>query len=263
MTEFVSYILDKSAWLYTRIYQNEFFFFDLWSILHLLSGFAIFMSLRAMHSKRPLVILISILVLYEIVEILFAYFAFNIFRPETIKDQFTDIFIGIAGGLLCSLYLSFAGSSGSKKQIPALLILMLVASFTYAFIWTGFYQYHYNVDSYNTPGINWSTVSAWTSAGMLILLLFSFLPLKHITVRVIFSWLGYFISLLIFEYFYYYILEVRETSGIPLKPLIFGLVHGTRKLHVFYLIAPFLIISLFSFGKWLLNLAIKTKAQKS
>lgn len=248
MIDFISYILEQSAWLYTKIYQTSLFFFDLWSIVHLLSGFAIYLVLRALRLKHPLIILLSILLAYEVVEILFVYFAFMIFHPETIKDQFTDIFIGLCGALVGKVYLK--NSSGYREKHPLYfnLFMMFVASFTYAFFWVGFYHYHYNVESYNSPGINWSTVTGWTAGGLFVLTLFRFLPVKNIVMKSGITWIIYFGALLLFEYIYYYILEVRETSGLPLKPLVFGLVHGTKVLHIFYLAAPMIILSLYALG---------------
>jgi hypothetical protein len=253
---FIHDILDQSSWLYTKLYQNELFFFDLWSIVHLWSGFSIYLLLRALQLKRPMIVLALILILYEIAEILFIYFAFMIFRPETIKDQFTDIFVGMAGAALSWLYLKAAARYREKAVSPAEIFLILVVSFTYAFVWVGFYHYRYNNEAYNTQGIAWPTAMGWTFGGVVILGLFRLLPVKKLLPRLALTWLLFFTGLLAFEYLYFYILDVREISGLPLKPLIFGLIHGTRKLHVFYVIAPFIIIGLFNFGKWLTNNAI-------
>ena len=40
----------------------------------------------------------------EIAEILMLYVSLHVFNPETIKDQFTDIFVGILGGLFGYLF---------------------------------------------------------------------------------------------------------------------------------------------------------------
>lgn len=258
--DFIAYILDQSAWLYTKIYQNKLFFFDLWSIVHCWSGFSIYLVLRAIRLKHPLVILASILITYEVIEILFVYFAFMVFHPETIKDQFTDIFVGITGAILCKVYLNIVSEIKDKNPLPVALTLMFIVSFTYAFPWVGFYHYHYNVEAYNFPGINWSTVLAWTLGGIYILLIVVYAPARNLILRIVLAWTSFFILLLLFEYFYYYILEVRETSGLPLKPLIFGVCHGTRKMHVFYLLAPFMIILLFAFGDWLIRRTTGRKA---
>jgi hypothetical protein len=134
---------------------------------------------------------------------------------------------------------------------------MVVVSSTCAFVWVGFYHYSYNLESYNTPGINVLSWLGWTSGGLFILIAFSLLRKMKLPYRLGLTWILYFHALLAFEYFYYYLLEVKEISGLPLRPLIFGLVHGTRTLHVFYIIAPFIILSIYRLGTWLYNRSVE------
>ena len=155
---FIDYFMNETSWLYTKIYQNDLFFFDLWSFVHLWSGFSVYLLLRAIGFKKPLTTLISILAIYEIIEILFIYFAFSIFKPETIKDQFTDIILGISGGLISLIFMDLLVRYNERYPRLLLTFIMFVVSSTCAFVWVGFYHYRYNVDFYNTPGIN---VSSW------------------------------------------------------------------------------------------------------
>lgn len=263
MIEFVQYILDESAWLYTRIYQNRLFFFDLWSFVHLWSGFVFYLFFRAARMKMPLIGLLALLFVYEVIEILFAYFAFHIFRPETIKDQVTDILVGMAGGYICLAFLRAAELAGHWRHRIITGVISFMAGATFAFFWVGFYHYTYNVSSYNTAGINLSSFSAWTSGGILIILLFLVFRRYHFLIRLGLTWLSFMIVLLAFEYFFYYLLEVRETTGYPLKPLIWGLIHGTRTLHFVYLTAPFIILSLYLFGTWLVRQSIRHQAGRN
>jgi hypothetical protein len=117
--DLVKYILSNTDWLYTKLYQNNIFFFDLWSIVHIWSGFVLFLLLRSVRIKRPFLILLVLLTVYEVFEILFTYFAFDIFRPETIQDQFTDIAVGMFGGMLAYYFLRFAinNQTISRKAI--------------------------------------------------------------------------------------------------------------------------------------------------
>jgi uncharacterized membrane protein YeaQ/YmgE (transglycosylase-associated protein family) len=202
-----------------------------------------------------LLILAVILVAYEVFEILFVYIAFMIFRPETIKDQFTDIFLGVAGGLLCFLFLALVRKFHKRYPEPVHAFIFFVISSSYAFIWVGSYHYKYNVSFYNTPVINISTLIGWTVGGMFILYMYRLFRKRYWLIRISLTWMLYFLALMVFEYFFYYILEVRETSGHPLKPLLFGLVHGTRTLHVFYIIVPFILVAVYEFGLWLVSRA--------
>jgi uncharacterized membrane protein YeaQ/YmgE (transglycosylase-associated protein family) len=256
--DLINYINSETAWLYTKIYQNRLFFIDLWSFVHLWSGFMVYLLIRASRLKRPFLVLASILVLYEIVEILAIYIALTVFRPETIKDQFTDIFLGVIGGGLCLTFLTAVHRHYERFHGLIQTFIIFVVGSSYAYFWVGFYHYHYNVDYYNTPGINISTLIAWTTGGMIILALYRQFRKLRMILRLASTWVIYFLGLLAFEYTYYYILEVRETTGLPLRPLIFGLIHGTRTLHVFYLTAPFILIAVYEFGQWLVSRASAT-----
>jgi len=161
----------------------------------------------------------------------------------------------MTGAMICRQFLKSLSSSNERTQLWVGILFMFVVSFTYAFTWVGFYHYHYNVESYNSPGINWSTVIGWTAGGLFVLTLFRFLPVKNIMMKAGITWIIYFAALLLYEYIYYEILEVRETSGLPLKPLVFGLIHGTTILHMFYLAAPIIILSLYALGNWLIGRA--------
>lgn len=100
MDHFVIQIRHDTSWLYGQIYENQFFFIDFWSLCHLWSGFVLFAILLTIRCKLPWIWLIVLLSLYEIIEISMIYISLHVFYPETIKDQFTDIFIGIFGGFL-------------------------------------------------------------------------------------------------------------------------------------------------------------------
>lgn len=94
---FVEWINHVSAPLYTVIYSNAYFFFDYWSIIHFVSGCLLYFILNAMGVRRIWLLLFSLLFFYELVEISMIFFALDVFKPETIKDQFTDIALGGLG----------------------------------------------------------------------------------------------------------------------------------------------------------------------
>ena len=51
--QLVLWIRDQTGWLYHQVYQNQLFFFDLWSLAHLWSGFVLFSILLAIKVKYP------------------------------------------------------------------------------------------------------------------------------------------------------------------------------------------------------------------
>ncbi len=132
----VIWIRQQTAWLYLQVYQNQIFFIDLWSLAHFWSGFVIFILLLVIRSKQPWLWLTVGLALYEIAEILMLYVSLHVFNPETIKDQFTDIFVGILGGLFG--YLFTYQKFKLKFDIFKILDFESVfVSMTYSFIWVG------------------------------------------------------------------------------------------------------------------------------
>ena len=136
--------------------------------------------------------------------------------------------------------------------------LKLFASVILAFIWVGNYHYKYNVEAFNTYGINIWAFSLWVVWGYITLQMHSFAKTKtpYSFIQIPISWLLYFAGLLIFEYIGYYILKIRESSARPGDALIMGLVHGTYILHVYYLFFPFLILAVYH-----LLLAIRASAK--
>jgi hypothetical protein len=258
----VQYILAETNWLYSKIYQNDYLFFDLWSIVHFWSGLVLYLTLGAFRFRYPFMVLFGILFLYELAEILFIYFAFHLFRPETIKDQVTDMLAGLLGGLLFAGLLYLAKKYYHRYKYLVLSAMMVLAASTYAFPWVGFYHYTYDVASYNTGGgMNFYTYLTWTVAGLLILQVFFLFRKQNLLLRMFNTWLIYFTGLIIFEYITYYLFGIHENSKEVARPLIFGLIHGTRTMDVFYIICPFLFILLYGIGVWLLERVIYYKEE--
>ena len=106
MDHIVIWIKQHTGWLYVKIYENQFFFFDLWSFAHLCSGFVVFILLLMLGYRRPWIWLAIYLSIYEGVEMAMLYLSLHIFQPETIKDQVTDVLVGMFGGLLSYLFVN-------------------------------------------------------------------------------------------------------------------------------------------------------------
>ena len=134
--QLVLWIRDQTGWLYHQVYQNQLFFFDLWSLAHLWSGFVLFSILLAIKVKYPWLWLFVSLVAYEVAELAMLYLSLHVFFPETIKDQFTDIFIGILGGAIGYFY---AGKLFRRSTLSILILDFecLFIGMTVAFLWVG------------------------------------------------------------------------------------------------------------------------------
>jgi hypothetical protein len=136
MEHFVLWIKQITAWLYVPLYQNQLFFIDFWSLVHVWSGFTVIVSMYALKFKRTFPWLIFFLFTYELIEVLMVYFALDIFYPETLKDQITDIVVGLLGGLWAYQFLKFR--IRGIGWVPAKISLEhILTSLSCAFVWTG------------------------------------------------------------------------------------------------------------------------------
>lgn len=245
----INWIRDNTAWLYTRIYQNNIFFFDYWSFVHVYSGIGIFVLLTFLGLKRRWLILSTVLLAYEITEIVLVYFALHLFKPETFKDQFTDIVVGYLGGFI-GQYLLKERKFYNSQLLASPLYIHIVAcytAFTVAFVWVGNYQYQYNQQFFNSPGVNWWAFTLWFVGLMMHFESYLFFKRKieNIFARLVVSWIWFFAGLLTFEYVGFFLLNIRNTSYGNNPALILGLIHGTKTLYIFYLSAALVSIAIF------------------
>jgi hypothetical protein len=247
----------QTDWLYTKIFQNDVMFLDLWSFVHLWSGFGIIILAKVLQIKRPVRLMVLILVAYEMLEILFLLFTFSIFRPETIKDQFTDIFIGIAGGLSSVFILKIVAHNKNKREKPIMIGIALYAAVTIAFFWVGFYRYRYNYEFMNSPGINFWAFTWWTIACFVVINTYLAFGKHGAFIAITGAYAIYAVSLLIIEYCSYHWAGMHEISKPGSKALIFELIRGTPALHLFYITSPGISIAAFHLAKWLIYKASK------
>jgi hypothetical protein len=99
------------------------------------------------------------------------------------------------------------------------------------------YGYTYNVSFLNSPVINWWAFVLWSSGLFATLRVYRIFNqvVEHFLVKIALTWLTYFSSILIIEYVGYFVLEIRQVTSEG--PLLFGLIHGTVILKLFYVIA--------------------------
>ncbi|WP_337866143.1 hypothetical protein [Ignavibacterium sp.] len=252
LSDILSFIRTNTDWLYVVIYQNKLFFIDYWSFVHFFSGALLPVVLANLKIKRFYLISILILVFYEVLEISLIYLAFNLFRPETIKDQFTDIFIGTIGVFIISSVknrIDLSEFRGKRNNY----FYALISSMIIAFIWVGFYQYKYNIEILNTKGLNIWAFLQWFIGLFSICLLYQKLKSDFFRKEILLSALYamYLLMLIIVELIGYEILGIKEINHPNSSPLIFDLIHGTKTMHIFYLISPFITILLYKGIKYL------------
>lgn len=234
------FIIHGTAPMYTVIYRGDFFFIDYWSFNHFVSGALLLAFFVRRGVRMPYAALLGALAAYEVVEFLFPYFAVNIFRPEIIPDQLTDIFIGLMGGLSARAMMSAHGAGRFRLQGTGMtpdILLDLMLSLLIALAWVGAYGYEYNIPFCNSPGVNWYALLLWWVWIMLTLAMHGFIErlLRRPYLAIFLTWTAYFSFLLVFEYIGYYVLGIRLVT--PEGPLVFGVIHGTVALKIFYVSA--------------------------
>ncbi|MCX7874562.1 MAG: hypothetical protein N2321_00185 [Melioribacteraceae bacterium] len=245
MKEFVLWIRHNTDWLYYKIFETNFFFIDFWSFAHFTSGLLLFLILSYFNFKNKFIIISTILFFYELIEILIVFFTLNIFKPESIKDQFTDLFIGLFGALISKVLFNKIKSYEpiNKKNLIRTFSIVFV-SIQISFWWVGSYGYTYNFSYLNSNGLNYFAFSGWCLFLIIIGFLFYFLKERNNNLinPIILTYLSYFIILFLIEYIAFYILGIKESSSKEKLPLIFGLIHGTLILHIVYLLNPLFLL---------------------
>ena len=245
-----AYINSVTAPLYTVIAKTDYFFIDYWSFVHFINGLLIVFFLRRARSRHTFSILLAILLGWEIIEISFIYLSIAVFDPETLPDQVTDIVIGLLGGL-CGWYLPMlkekTSSSVKALLLPPATSMELGIACSMSCLWVGSYGYHYNVDFFNSPVINWLAFTLWSIGLVLTLRVYKMLGniLTPPWQRILGTWSVYFAGLLVVEYCGYYVFEIRQVTNE--RPLMFGLIHGTATLKFYYLVAGICAVGLNGF----------------
>ena len=228
-------ILEKTDFLYTVLVQTPFFFFDIWSIVHFFMGGILLLILTARRVSRPFIVLFLLLFLYEIGELAFTYLAISVFRTEILLDQVTDIWVGLLGGF---------AASRLRKGIASPVVRDLAVAVTVSAVWVAFYGYRYNVEFFNSRGINWWAFLCWSGELFAILRFFDWLrgAVSPRWLAVPATWGAYAATLLTAEYIGYALLGIRELHGE--RPLIFGVIHGTTTMKLYYSVAGLLAIAI-------------------
>lgn len=261
MNDFFNWFLVYTSWLYTKIIVTPYFFFDLWSFMHLLSGILIMLSLFALNYRHKFLILTISLLAWEIAEIVFIKIWSNSFLLETLPDQITDVVLGVITGLVTFWFIKNHQSFKKIKYVDGYLFASIISAFTIAFIWVGSYHYHYSIAEFNSPGINYSAFIFWFFGYFAIITFYRILEQKisKIIYRILIYWSTYFVVLFILEYLGHYVFELKEVSSPLNYPMIFGLIHGNAVLHTVYCFAPITAICVFLPLRKLVTSAVKAK----
>lgn len=126
------------------------------------------------------------------------------------------------------------------------LMVEFFVSCAMSLLWVGFYGYTYNVPFLNSPMINWLAFFLWGSGLFFTLRVYRLFCriVRPFWMRVVLVWLTYFSGLLVVEYLGYYVFRIRQVTSEG--PLLFGLIHGTAALKIYYIFAGICAVMLSS-----------------
>ncbi len=235
LTALGQWILGSTQWLYVNLYDGPVFFFDLWSLNHACSGLLLFLGLRALGLARAWRWLVAGLLAYEVLELAFIYAAFHAFRPETLKDQLTDVGVGVFGASVGRLFVASRPSPHRSEWAASLLTAVALS-----FLWVGHYGYTYSWPQLNSAGVNWWAWLCWATA--LLITLRGELAVARRVASGLGFWLVtygiYGVCLLAVEFTGYALLGIREVGHPDRQALVADVVHGSTGMHVAYVVAP-------------------------
>ncbi len=246
--------LAFTKWLYYRLYDSQFFYIDYWSFVHIISGFMLVVILLALNLKYKKTIFISLIVLWEVVEVLFKYFALNIFRPETIKDQINDIVIGLLAGYITYLFIKYGAAIFSKNHISTQLLSNFFTALILGFLWAGTYQSQKSIEIFNATGLNFLNFLFWTL--LIALFIFALFFLNRYLKK---SWISFSIVSLLYYFCLFTINIISQNAEINTSPsnlslmFLFSYIHDNQIIKIGFIIAPFIIISHFLMLNWMLK----------
>lgn len=246
MDTFFLSIRDNSDWLYSIIFEYKWFYYDLWSFVHLWSGGIFFAALSAYSIKWRWVKLLLLLFISGFVETSISVGTFNLFESERSLGIFNDIATGMIGGYIMNWFLKWKYTKERSKWLA-----LFISALTVAFLWVGSYGYNYSITFFNSPFINWWALTAWGVSGMIMIFIFDYIKSKkNFILGVTLTWFTYIVILFAVEYIAYHMIALREVSE-GTTPLIFDIVHGNTIMHIYYTTAPLYFIGLYTLLKYL------------
>ncbi len=122
------------------------------------------------------------------------------------------------------------GRERSSSMLPDFSLAFLIS-----LVWVSLDGYRYNIPYLNSPYVNWFSLILWTLGLLATIRTYRFLALRvsRLWVLLILIWILYVLVLLTIEFIGYNILKIHRVTSEG--PLIFGLIHGTTTLKIYYM----------------------------
>ena len=250
MKEVLVFLRENATWLHYVIIEHKLLYFDLWSVVHFLTGALIFACLTALNCEKRWKWLFIILAGFEALEATIFIGILKLFMPEKIPDVFIDIIVGMAGAYLVYSILEKSDIGYEAKK----LILAVISSAAIAFFWTGYYGYQLNTNSGNHTPLNIVAFLFWLFTGIAVVLLFRYLHKRFSNsfYSIIIVFTLFCILILPLNYLIAELLNIRELSHSR-SIYLTGFMQANSTLVKFYLIFPFLVVTAYVWFNYLLK----------
>jgi hypothetical protein len=243
--------IEVTGILYTKIFTGRFFFFDLWSVNHMWTGFMLFLILSAFRFKKPLAVIAICLFGYEIFEILLTYFATNIFIPEIIKDQFTDIFIGLTGSIAGFLFISNYDNLIVRFPSAIRNVFIFFISMSFAFLWLVFSHESVSLTGTSSVEINLIIFFMWLAQAFITILMFR----KHGSIKNARPWAVFMFTFILATLLNFCLISLPGIADLNTNALI----HWLSLIKIKLILIPLLPFLLLAAHKVFIRLIVKAR----
>ncbi|WP_346859906.1 hypothetical protein [uncultured Draconibacterium sp.] len=159
------FLRENSMWLHQVLFEYKLIYWDLWTLVHFMSGALVFACLSGLNVKKRWKWLFIVVAGFEVLEASVFIGVLKLFMPEKIPDVFMDIFVGMAGGYFAYSVFEKANLREESKNG----ILVIISSAIIAFFWTGYYGYQLNIGFGNFTALNVLAFLFWLLSGILII----------------------------------------------------------------------------------------------
>lgn len=230
--------IEATSILYTKVFVGRFFFFDLWSINHMWTGFMLYLILSGLRIKKPFTVILVCLFGYEVFEISLTWFATSIFIPEIIKDQVTDIFIGLTGSFVGFLFLSNYDFLINRFHLVVQNVFIFFISMSFSFLWLVFSHESVCLYGPSCRETNFIIFFLWLTQAFITIAVFR----KSGLLKSIRPWAVFVVTFILATVLNFCLIFLPKASGLKPDNLIYWLSSTRIKLILFPLI-PFLLLA--------------------
>ena len=157
-------VLRSTGWLYTVVYRNGLFYWDLWAFIHLWCGMVLMAGLMRARVRRPVAWLFAVVIGYELLELALLVASVRVFEPEVLVDKLWDVIVGCAGGAMAwwGVPTLRRAASGPNGDLAGAGAAGFFAALSISFDWVALHGVRDGGASLEPPGFDWWAWAFWT-----------------------------------------------------------------------------------------------------